>query len=109
LAKEASINEKGGEKEQTPLHLAAQEGKTAVVEILLREGADKELRDRDEHTPLELAQLNSHGEVVKRLEASTQPKVALQPETQMEESTQSREVLQLETQIERASKKAKYD
>lgn len=47
----------------TPLHMAAQRGDLAIVRALLRAGADPEPWVAD-HTPLDLARLAGHGQVV---------------------------------------------
>uniref|UniRef100_A0A0K0E7L1 non-specific serine/threonine protein kinase n=1 Tax=Strongyloides stercoralis TaxID=6248 RepID=A0A0K0E7L1_STRER len=44
---------------KTPAHLAAEKGFTEIVEILINKGADLFLFDKDGHTALHLAQINS--------------------------------------------------
>jgi len=48
----------------TALHLACDRGNTAVVEHLLRRGADYSLKDPDDFTPLELANIAGHDNIV---------------------------------------------
>jgi glutaminase len=45
---------------RTPLHLAAMEGHTAVVELLLHNNADPHARDRAGRTALALAEAAGH-------------------------------------------------
>lgn len=45
----------------------AQEGTSAIVQLLLELGADIENGDSDNNTPLCLAAINGHGEVIKLL------------------------------------------
>ncbi|CEF64626.1 Leucine-rich repeat kinase [Strongyloides ratti] len=47
---------------KTPVHLAAEKGFTEIVEILIKKGADLFLFDKDGHTALHLAQINSKAE-----------------------------------------------
>uniref|UniRef100_A0A0K0FHI5 non-specific serine/threonine protein kinase n=1 Tax=Strongyloides venezuelensis TaxID=75913 RepID=A0A0K0FHI5_STRVS len=44
---------------KTPVHLASEKGFTNIVEILIKKGADLFLFDKDGHTTLHLAQINS--------------------------------------------------
>jgi ankyrin repeat protein len=41
---------------KTPLHYAAESGKTRCIPFLLQKGASLDIRDRHNKTPLELAQ-----------------------------------------------------
>lgn len=51
----------------TPLHQAAADGRIGVVSLLLRQGADRTIRDTRGKTALELAEENGHETVVKIL------------------------------------------
>jgi len=51
----------------TALHLACDRGNLAVVELLLKHGANRTIKDPDELTALELAETCGHDEVVKVL------------------------------------------
>jgi len=53
----------------TALHLACDRGNLAVVQLLLKHGVDRTLKDPDELTALELAETCSHDEIVKVLKA----------------------------------------
>lgn len=64
---------------RTALHLAAANGHTACVELLLRAGADANAKDRFDRTPLAEAVLNGHNDCITvlvnanaRLQLSTQ-------------------------------------
>ena len=46
---------KGGWKEGTPLHYAAWEGHKEIAELLIVEGADVNVKDKNSATPLHLA------------------------------------------------------
>ncbi|EMD41981.1 hypothetical protein CERSUDRAFT_61942 [Gelatoporia subvermispora B] len=59
------LNEDG----YTPLHLACDRGNLAIVHLLLSEGADKEVKDADDMTPVELARFAGHQEIVQLLES----------------------------------------
>ncbi|KAK7694932.1 hypothetical protein QCA50_002120 [Cerrena zonata] len=48
----------------TPLHIASDRGHTKVVELLLSKGADKAIKDPDEFTALELAEVAEHDDIV---------------------------------------------
>ena len=50
--------------ERTPLLIAARHGKASVVAVLLAAGANKNHRDIDENSALELAEDNGHTEVI---------------------------------------------
>ncbi len=55
--------------QQTPLHLAAQEGQKENVALLLQHKVEVDCRDSSERTPLFLATLRGHLEIVKLLTA----------------------------------------
>jgi len=52
----------------TALHLAADRGNIAAVEILLKHGADKTLKDADEYTAADLATIAQRPDIVALLE-----------------------------------------
>ncbi|KAA1468718.1 ankyrin [Dentipellis sp. KUC8613] len=52
----------------TPLHLASDRGHVAAVEMLVKKGADKSLKDPDDFTALELASLAGHEKVIPLLQ-----------------------------------------
>ena len=49
---------------RTPLHLAAVKGNTGIVRILVNAGADKNLKDLDENTPLHYSSQYGHFECI---------------------------------------------
>ncbi|KAF8632601.1 hypothetical protein AX15_001806 [Amanita polypyramis BW_CC] len=51
----------------TPLHLAADRGNLDIVNLLLEKGADVSLKDPDDLTALELADVAGHEDIVKLL------------------------------------------
>ncbi|CAG9109198.1 unnamed protein product [Plutella xylostella] len=51
----------------TPLHLAASEGRTAVIKTLVAHGADVRARSRDGYTPLHAAAHHGHSGAVNEL------------------------------------------
>jgi len=51
----------------TALHLACDRGNLAIVELLLKHGVDRTLKDPDDLTALELAETCGHDEIVKAL------------------------------------------
>lgn len=53
----------------TPLHLASDRGHTEFVKALLARGADKTVKDPDDYTAAELAQIAEHEDVVALLQA----------------------------------------
>ncbi|KAI9862248.1 MAG: hypothetical protein M1813_004723 [Trichoglossum hirsutum] len=63
-----------GKDGQTPLSWAAQNGREAVVELLLEKGAQLDSKDEGSRTPLSWAAENGHGTVVELLlEKGAQP------------------------------------
>ncbi|KZP16837.1 ankyrin [Athelia psychrophila] len=60
---EADLNELD-EYGYTPLHLACDRGNSGIVRTLLARGADRSLKDPDEFTALELANVAGHDDIV---------------------------------------------
>ncbi len=54
----------------TPLHLAARQGHTAIVQMLLAAGADPNAADERGNKPADMARRRGHGALVQRLEAA---------------------------------------
>ena len=54
-------------KKGTPLHFACAKGYLKIVELLLQAKANPNIRDRDQCTPLDLAQLFGHFQVAEKL------------------------------------------
>ncbi|MGV8122785.1 MAG: ankyrin repeat domain-containing protein [Candidatus Xenobiia bacterium LiM19] len=61
------INEKDDVYHYTPLHHAAEQGNKALVELLVNNGADKEVKDDQGRTPLKIAEEKGHIEIVELL------------------------------------------
>ena len=59
----ADVN-KADNYEETPLYVAAENGRKDVVEVLLRAGADVNKADNDGWTPLHIAARNGHKDAV---------------------------------------------
>jgi ankyrin repeat protein len=59
IDKGASLEAKG-QNDSTPLHFAAREGKTDVVNLLLERGASVHCKDTDGDNPLQCAEINGH-------------------------------------------------
>ncbi|KAL2934800.1 putative E3 ubiquitin-protein ligase XBAT35 [Bienertia sinuspersici] len=58
-----------GHKGGTPLHYAAREGLDNTVALLLSNGANAFVRDREHHTPLDVARKNGRNLVVREIES----------------------------------------
>ncbi|CAH1255560.1 ANKRD28 [Branchiostoma lanceolatum] len=56
-----------GAKLNTPLHMAATNGRTEIVQTLLKAGADVNARDKEQRTPLHLTARNGYDETVRAL------------------------------------------
>jgi ankyrin repeat protein len=69
IAASADVDKAATDDGSTPLFMAAQEGHTATVAMLLKSGADESIRGFRDRTPLEQAQLECHGAVVALLRA----------------------------------------
>ena len=67
LRKGAEINVQGATEGFTPLMMAAAEGQTEVVRVLLLNGAVVDVLDRDGDTATKFATENGHSEVLKLL------------------------------------------
>ena len=61
------VNARGCDRNETPLCGASRWGHTEVARVLLGHGADMEIRDRDDWSPLERASANGHLEIVRVL------------------------------------------
>ena len=64
IAKGADINAKTFVATYTPLHGAASEGRTDLVEVLLKHGANPDLKDGQNLTPPEIAKQQGHQDTV---------------------------------------------
>lgn len=51
----------------SPLHLAAQYGRYAMAEVLLRAGVSRDVRMKVDHTPLHVAMADSCAHIVELL------------------------------------------
>ena len=58
IASGANVNaiDKGDQKKETALHIAAERGRVDVVQVLLENGADKSVRNAEGETPREAAE-----------------------------------------------------
>ncbi|KAJ3112947.1 hypothetical protein HDU96_003973 [Phlyctochytrium bullatum] len=56
---------------RTPLHLAALKGELSCARLLLENGADREEKDKDDLTPLMIAEREKHASVVRLLRLKT--------------------------------------
>lgn len=63
------VNERG-QYGYTPLHLAADRGHVALAKLLLENGADRQAKDEDDQTPLQLAIISGQDDIVKMLDIS---------------------------------------
>ena len=66
LAKGASMNSKGGWRVETPLHAACRQGSSIIAEMLITAGADIDVKNKQNHTPLEVA-LSSYRKAIAEL------------------------------------------
>lgn len=66
LNRDTDVNARGAEG-WTPLHLAAEEGRKDVAELLIAKGADMNARDAEGWTPLHWAAYFGHDDVVELL------------------------------------------
>jgi ankyrin repeat protein len=65
LENEADVN--------AALHAAATEGDFSVVKELLKKGADCNVKDNDNQTPLDVAIANDHKDIVEMMQAKLNP------------------------------------
>lgn len=62
-----SVDTRGGIREETPLHRAAQQGNTVFVAFLVEQGADFEAMDALGQTAMQIAEVSGHTDVVQAL------------------------------------------
>merc|ERR1719300_509018 len=67
LSRGANVNAQNPEDRSTPLHKAMNNDGTEIVEILLANGAKIEAKDKNGHTPLQLASLKGKDRLVRLL------------------------------------------
>ena len=60
----ADVNDQQNKAHLTPLHAAAERGFVEIAETLLSRDADVDLRAGQGHTPIKMATLNAHSEMV---------------------------------------------
>jgi ankyrin repeat protein len=62
-----NVNVRASFLNQTPLHVAAEDGSSGLVKMLVSSGADVNAVDKNGATPLILAMQNKHDEIVEML------------------------------------------
>ena len=67
ISRGAELNKPKPCNDRTALHLVAQEGNVAVIELLMSKGARHDVRDKDGQTPLNLAAFGGQKEAVECL------------------------------------------
>ncbi len=74
---EKIIKELNLDNNNTPLHLAANLGQTAIVELLIQAGADVNAQNKQGQTPLDLATQKKHTEIINLLAPIVQENVTI--------------------------------